>query len=183
MTTSTAEEAKYVLRTYSALQRIFRCTNGTGRNDDNDIVQQSIIRVLRNLASYMAKYPSPDELAAALSTTARLDYERSERVAKGLGAKLYVTTDGTKVAGRTMTSWDNLAEHAVPADRADHIAAVESRIDSERAIAHHPLRTRQLIHLVHENGYTVTEAAKIVGCSREYASRILSAALAYATAA
>jgi DNA-directed RNA polymerase specialized sigma24 family protein len=127
----------------------------------------------------MATY-EPEVFANVAVDSRANDWRRTERVQKGEGARLYRTLDDLAVPGRQVCSIDSLEEFVVDAATvsADIAQSTVDALQVQEALDLLDEHQRQLIVLVNFAGYTVVEAAPMVGLSRSYAQRRLGAARA-----
>jgi RNA polymerase sigma factor (sigma-70 family) len=176
--TLTPEEVDYiavVLETATELARSRQ--DHTANGGAEDTAQMVCLQFLADPARWMATYP-PEVFAAVALRNRSEDWRRSERVQRGQGAHRIVDSDGLQRAKREVDSLDQVLEFggggfACTGDTAD---AVASAIDLQRALDMLDPRDRLLVLLVDREGHTVVDASAILGLSRSYASRRLSAA-------
>lgn len=176
----------YVMTVYRQLTTMF------GRRWPTDIaeelVQQECLQLAERLDDTMGRFPDPVMYAKVRATGryALLGMVRTDQVQAGRGAR----------GQRHIVDGD--AHHRRPSDRPggdaevgtayevyarqhadDHDGVVEqlARIARLRsALAPLSPRARTLLYLVDGHGYTVTEAAMVLGIARETAARTRSAA-------
>ncbi len=164
----------YWIRVRAQVERIInnRCREGA-----DDVEQMVAEQFLANPDHIMATY-EPEVFANVAVDSRANDWRRTERVQKGEGARLYRTVDDLAVPGRQVCSIDSLEDFAVDSFNVSADIA-QSTVDSlqiQEALSCLDEQQRQLIVLVNFEGYTVVEAAPMVGLSRSYAQRRLGAA-------
>ena len=151
--------------------------------DADDIAGEVALAVARHPSNIMGGYPDPVHYARQRARHAGISFDRSERVQRGEGARLFVDGDGLRSPGRRYTSVDaseggELLEQAVtcvePLDAAvaDRLAA--GALLQQACDGLSPVELREL-WLVDGCGYTVQEVAELCGQRRETVSRRLSA--------
>lgn len=165
---------KYWIRVRAQIERIIhnRCHEGS-----DDVEQMVAEQFLANSEQIMATY-EPEVFANVAVDSRANDWRRNERVQKGEGARLYRTPDDLAVPGRQVCSLDSLEQLVVDAVNVSTDIA-QSTVDAlqiQEALDLLDEHQRKLIVLVNFAGYTVVEAAPMVGLSRSYAQRRLGAA-------
>ena len=175
---SAADSARteYWIRVRAQIERIIhnRCHEGS-----DDVEQMVAEQYWANPDQIMATY-EPEVFANVAVDSRANDWRRTERVQKGEGARLYRTPDNLAVPGRQVCSIDSLEEFVVDAVTVSSDIA-QSTVDAlqiQEALDLLDEHQRQLIVLVNFAGYTVVEAAPMVGLSRSYAQRRLGVARA-----
>ncbi|MFZ8998557.1 MAG: hypothetical protein ACO225_07375 [Ilumatobacteraceae bacterium] len=172
-TTDHAEmpDDEYVTEVFGVLRRILRATTSSLPAHDgaaDDAVQRCIVKLLVGLPKYRAAYQSPAAMAAALARTARADLFRAERVQTSLGARVSDC--------RTRVAWSDERVNACEAGWVDDpFASVLDRDELRPLVEDMAPEIRMLAWLVWVEGESITEAARIVGWSREHATRMLRA--------
>lgn len=150
--------------------------------DADDIAGDVALALAKRPADIMAAYPNPVGYARQRASHAGISFDRRERAQRGEGVRLIVDSDGLRHPGRRYVS-------ANAPDGGDLLAVVvdaEPELDAtvaERMVASAMLRDvcedltaaefREL-WLVDGVGYTVQEAAAVVGQRRETVSRRLN---------
>ena len=174
---STADIArtKYWIRVRAQIERIIhnRCHEGA-----DDVEQMVAEQYWANPDQIIATY-EPEVFANVAVDSRANDWRRNERVQKGEGARLYRTSDDLAVPGRQVCSIESLESFVVDALRnvsADIAQCTVDALQLQEALDLLDEHQRQLIVLVNFAGYTVVEAAPMVGLSRSYAQRRLGAA-------
>ena len=173
---SAADRARteYWFRVRAQIERIIhnRCHEGS-----DDVEQMVAEQFLANSEQIMATY-EPEVFANVAVDSRANDWRRNERVQKGEGARLYRTSDDLAVPGRQVCSIDSLEEFVVDALNvsADIAQSTVDALQFQEALDLLDEPQKQLVVLVDYEGYTVVEAAPMVGLSRSYAQRRLGAA-------
>jgi len=157
--------------------------------DRDDIAQRVVEGFLVRAADILARYPDPAVYAGVRYRHASIGFDRDTRVQRCEGSELVRHADGTCSARRTTVSGNtpvgdddsstelfDLLPTPVPgiAELLESIAATAT-VDALLAPLT-PLQ-QQGLRLVHGLGYTVTEAAAELGCSREHLSRQIKRAV------
>lgn len=181
MKSDPANFTTYSTETYVAvvIRRAFAIAySKTGHQANADDISQIVaIQFLSDAENIMATY-EPEVFAAVAVKNRSNDFNRSERVQTGSGARLHTNPDGTLRAGRKNVVLETITEHGETplAGNVDFASDLIDSIDLREAIALLDPIDQQLVHDVFIEGFTVTDAAKRLGLGRTGASRRLSAA-------
>lgn len=153
--------------------------------DNEDALQQCVLRLIEQIDVLAERYPTPTLLAAALWASAAPEFRRTERIQRAQGAQLVDSpSDSSKQPKRRVVS---LSERDVATDPRRRGTAwfatdetgystVELRYEFIELLRLLPPRIRQLLWLVRVEGQDVTDAATALGWSRCHASRQLNKA-------
>lgn len=147
--------------------------------DADDVRQRVAAQFFADSTTIMARY-TPERFANVALRSRADDHRRSERIQRGQGARLRVdATTGLISHGREVCALDAVDPDSDRLGTTDDlefdvVTAAELR-DALRLLD--PTIARLLL-LVAVDGWSVTDAAPMVGLSRAYANRRLSAAKA-----
>jgi RNA polymerase sigma factor (sigma-70 family) len=177
---SLLDDESFVIAVHKRLRRHAEHSR-LSTSEADDAVQRCTVRLVVDLAKLRRRHPSVNTLAAALWASGPADHLRAERVQRGQGAQLVGDVDTGRYASRTVVPLDTLeAEESLAViseiqrhgidefERIDHLDLLADVLGSL------PSLIRRLLWLVYVDGHTVTDAAELVRCSREHASRLLS---------
>ena len=153
-----------------------------------ELVQQECLRLVEGLDEAMTRYPDPVVYARVRATGryALLGAVRADNVQAGRGARGHrsvvdgdahqvSSTDRPGSRAESGTAYETYARlHAD--DRDDVVEHLDRHTRVDLALAPLSSRARTLLYLVDGHGYTVTEAAHVLGIARETAARTRSAA-------
>jgi hypothetical protein len=125
------------------------------------------------LAGLIARFPNPTRAADAAFVNLARDWRRDEATQRGEGARY-----GRRVGKFPVTITDEgdaIAFDAVDTAAIDPAACAADRDEASRAMREVPAPVAQGMQL-DADGYTQTEAARLVGRSRSHLSRITASA-------
>jgi RNA polymerase sigma factor (sigma-70 family) len=145
--------------------------------DADDIAMEAVERFLVDATTVMARYPEPHIYAAACVTSRTEDWRRKERAQRSEGARLVAGADGAPAIARPVATLSALLPGQAPA-AAGGYDTVELLADLRSALAGLDRTDRELVVHVDFLGYSVTDAALLIGVSRCQASRRHTRALA-----
>lgn len=156
---------------------LVRTTRRLAGQDADDVYQRVAAQFFADPHRYMASY-TPERFANVAAHSRADDHRRTERIQRCEGARLRIdAATGLARPAREVCALESLdPEH-------DHFGfdddTFERILDNDRlrtAMQVLDPRIAKLLVLVEVDGYTVTEAAPLVGFTRSYASRTLTAA-------
>jgi DNA-directed RNA polymerase specialized sigma24 family protein len=149
--------------------------------DRDDIAMDTVERFLADTATVMAHYPEPHIYAAACVAPRTEDWRRKERAQRSEGARLVAGADGAPAVARPVGTLSTMLPGQLPAVPGGY-DAVELLADLRAALAALDRTDRELVVHVDFLGYSVTDAALLIGMSRGHASRRHTQALAHLAA-
>ena len=158
----------YVLSFYNALVTRFGGHTTYKGQEVADVIQFAVVELLSRVTYIMGKYSNPVHYAAARFANVNTDHARRQAAQRGEGARFErkvgsADVDHTARQLESIVSSDqfDIAEHLDNKSLVKDVLSVLSEVQQRAVI------------LVFVEGYSVTEAAKILGKRRETVSRIL----------
>lgn len=174
LTSDPNQEFVHLVRT--ALVRKLRSSYRFSRHDAEDAAAAAVLRLVPKVTDIAAAYPSAQAYAGAVVRNAAEDHRRSQRAQRGEGARLVTNVtvgQQRRTTKRTVVRYDTEFEkYAHPADVADEVT---TSVDVQAVLSHLTPTHRWLVQAIAIDGYTVREAARALGISREHASRTYTA--------
>lgn len=166
---------EFVMLVNTALVWKLRASYRLSKHDAEDAAAAAIIRLVPKVATVISAYPSAQVYALAVARSAAEDFQRTQRAQRGEGARLVADRDdpGRLQTKRSVVALDDSV--AGPADPHDVERDVTTSSTLQQLLSGLEPRERWLIWAVEIGGYTVTDAAAVLGISREQASRGRSA--------
>lgn len=153
---------------HEVVRRLVR--TGVSPIDADDIAQDAVELFLVDPADVMARYPKPHIYASACAGSRAEDFRRRERSQRSEGARLVIDLSGEQTVARPVDALANLLPSKAPKVSGGY-EVVDLLTDFRAAFARLDPCDRQLVRLVDFEGWSVTDAAAIVGLSRAHASR------------
>ena len=150
------------------LRRLVR--NGVSPIDAQDIAQDAVVVFLADPLGVMARYPKPHIYASACAGSRAEDFRRRERGQRSEGARLVIEADGSSSVARPVDALAELLPANAPKVSGGY-DVIDLLTDFEAAFARLDPCDRQLVRLVDFEGWSVTDAADVIGLSRSHASR------------
>jgi hypothetical protein len=147
-----------------------------GRAEAGEIGAWAVLELAdhpERLVGLIARYSNPTRAADASFVNLARDWRRDQAIQRGEGARY-----GRRVAGFPVTITDEgdaIAFDAVDPAAIDPATCAADRDEASRAMREVPAPVAQGMQL-DADGYTQTEAARLVGRSRSHLSRITASA-------
>lgn len=168
--TLTPEQRDYLEAFVDELQTFLRGRSTFRGLDTGDVIGFAAQALLTNLSEKMKRYPDPRRYARQRLANAAEDYRRREWADAGMGAR----ATRKRVAGDTAHhEWDGVAKR----ETCDIGGLIVEREALKSALAKLNLQQYRIVCLVDIQGHSVAKASQLLGCARETASRLRSAAL------
>jgi hypothetical protein len=147
-----------------------------GRSEAREVGAWAVVELAdhpERLAGLIARYPNPTGAADASFVNLARDWRRDQATQRGEGARYTRRVEGFPA---TVTDeGDAIAFDAVDTAAVDPAARAADRDEASRAIREVAVFVARGMQL-DADGYTQTEAARIVGRSRSYLSRMTASA-------
>lgn len=165
---------RYWSRVQAVLKR--RAMRVAGRHHADDVQQRVALQFFTDPHAVMRKF-TPERFANVALRTRADDHRRTERIQRGEGARMIIGDDGLRRSGREVIGLEAIdPDHdrlGIEGDTVDRIVGNEQLRIALQLLD--PRIARALV-LVEVHGHTVIEAAAMIGMSRAYVNRQLSAA-------
>lgn len=159
----------YVIGVHNALAVRFGNYSKYKGQEVADVIQYTIVELLRRITYIMGKYPDPAHYVGARLSNVVTDHSRRQGAQRGEGARFDRT-----VASANEEHTARKIEQFVNGDSLDIADHLDKKALVQKVKTVLTAEEQRIFDLVYVKGLSVTEAAKIIGQRRETVSRKLS---------
>ena len=139
--------------------------------DGEDVCSIQVVNVLRQIKKFMNRYPNPQEAAAAMSYTGRINYARENCIQRGEGVRRKRIVDCFPI--RRTEDGEEVAIDLIDRNAIDPATQAADRDECRREMAKITPVVATGLALTAVFGLNQSEAATQMGIGRTYLSRMI----------